>query len=420
MPADRGVQHERVPRLVPGWEQKAADLRPEEGFLLSRIDGQTSWAMLRSISGLPAAEVDRCLERWVSDGLVELRRAGGASAARGRRSAAPASAPVRAGIDPDVDLPLELQHRILDFEAQLDRPYHQLLGVPRDADDRTIKRAYFKLSKDFHPDRYFRREIGSFTERLDRIFKRVALAYELLMDPTTRAELERSLGAEPIGPEPEPEPERSAASPAAPRTWSKREWLEKMRRRFRIPEEVLAERRFRARQLVDAARVAQHTGNWNEAASSLRLAIAFDPWSDAYKGAFGEVMSRVNELRATQLLEEAEGARDVSAGAEALRLYEEVLAFRPGDAAVYGRAAQVALAIDDLERAREYAERACELDPQCAPHLLVLSRALRRQGQSEAAKQALERASHLDPKNPEIQQELAKVRARGRSRGGKR
>jgi curved DNA-binding protein CbpA len=404
VPADRGVQHEGVPRLVPGWEQKAADLRPEEGFLLSRIDGQTSWGMLRSISGLPPAEVDRCLRRFVSDGLVELRR-----------SAAPERAPAREGIDPKVELPVELQQRILDFEARLDRPYHEILGVARDADERAIKRAYFKLSKDFHPDRYFRRRLGAFAERLDRIFKRVALAYELLMDPTTRAELERSLAAEPI-----PEREPAAAPAAGPRTWTKHEWLEKMRRRFRIPEEVLAERRFRARQLADAARVAQHAGNWNEAASSLRLAIAFDPWTDVYKGAFGEVMSRVNELRAVKLLEEAEGARDVSAGAEALRLYEEVLAFRPGDAAVYGRAAQVALTIDDLERAREYAERACELDPQCAAHALVLARALRRLSMPDEARQALERASRLDPKNPEVQQELAKARNRGRSRGGMR
>ena len=403
MPVDRGVQHERVPRLVPGWEQKAADLRPEEGFLLSRIDGQTSWGMLRSISGLPPAEVDRCIQRFVSDGLVELR------------AAAAGSAPERAGIDPGIDLSVELQHRILDFEAQLERPYHQILGVPRDADERSIKRAYFKLSKDFHPDRYFRRELGPFAARLDRIFKRVALAYELLIDPATRAEIERTLGPEPI---PEPEPRPGAA--AAPRTWSKREWLEKMRRRFRIPEEVLTERRFRARQMADASRVAQHAGNWNEAASGLRLAIAFDPWTDAYKVAFGEVMSRVNELRAARLLEEAEGARDVSAGAEALRLYEEVLAFRPGDAAVYGRAAQVALSIDDFERAREYAEHACELDPQCAGHALLLARALRRLGRPDEAKPALERASRLDPRNPEIQQELAKVRSRGRTRGGMR
>jgi tetratricopeptide (TPR) repeat protein len=193
-----------------------------------------------------------------------------------------------------------------------------------------------------------------------------------------------------------------------------------MHRRFRIPEEVLVERRFRARQLADAARLAQRGNNWNEAASSLRLAIAFDPWTDAYKVAFGEVMSRVNELRATKLLEEAEGARDVSAGTEALRLYEEVLAFRPGDASVYGRAAQVALTIDDLERAREYADRACELDPQNAGHALLLSRALRRLSRPDEAKPALERASRLDPRNPEIQQELAKARARGRSRGGMR
>ena len=46
-----------------------------------------------------------------------------------------------------------------------------------------MKKAYFKLSKEFHPDRYFRKEIGPYGERLDRIFKKVLEAHEILSDP---------------------------------------------------------------------------------------------------------------------------------------------------------------------------------------------------------------------------------------------
>ena len=45
---------------------------PEEGFLLSRIDGATPWSLLREISGLPAERVDDCLERWLGEGILEL------------------------------------------------------------------------------------------------------------------------------------------------------------------------------------------------------------------------------------------------------------------------------------------------------------------------------------------------------------
>ena len=47
--------------------------------------------------------------------------------------------------------------------------------------------------------------------------------------------------------------------------------LERMRRQFRIPEKILTERRFKAKQFCEAARVAQHQGRWNEAASCIRL-----------------------------------------------------------------------------------------------------------------------------------------------------
>ena len=67
-------EDERVPQLTPGWEDKAAALSPEEGFLLSRIDGLTSWGALRSISGLPPETVDDCLERCLRDGLIRLAR----------------------------------------------------------------------------------------------------------------------------------------------------------------------------------------------------------------------------------------------------------------------------------------------------------------------------------------------------------
>ena len=232
------------------------------------------------------------------------------------------------GIDESLEIPVELQQRILDFEAKLERPYHEILGVGRDADERAIKRAYFKLSKDFHPDRYFGREIGTFAARLDRIFKKVALAYELLMDPTTRAEIEQAMPS--AAPEPATADEPAGAA-APPRKLGKREMLERLRRQFRIPEKILAERRFKARQFCDAARVAQHKGSWNEAASCIRLAIAFDPWTDEYKEAFGEVLAQVNRLRAAELFEQARGAWDERSGREALRLFEEAIHYRPSD-----------------------------------------------------------------------------------------
>ena len=58
-----------------------------------------------------------------------------------------------------------------------------LLGVPTGADPRHLKRAYFKLSKEIHPDRYYRQRLGSFTDRLPHVFEAMSRAYARLTAP---------------------------------------------------------------------------------------------------------------------------------------------------------------------------------------------------------------------------------------------
>jgi curved DNA-binding protein CbpA len=406
-------EEDRVPQLVPGWEEKASVLGTEEGFLLSRIDGFTSWAELRSVSGVAPARVDECLERWLQDGAVRLGTTAPGGNLGEAAAAKPSSPGVAEGIDASLQLPVEFQERILAFEKRLEQPYHVLLGVPLDADVQEVKRAYFKLSKDFHPDRYFGREIGHFARRLDRIFKKVVLGYELLRDPTLRAELERSLGAE------RPPPHETGGA-ANSQGLEKRRWLERLRKQFRLPLEVVAERKFRARQLAEASRVSSHQGNWKEAAHNIRLAIAFDPWDEGYKRRFGEIQIEVNRVRAEDLLSKADGDWDARSRVEALGLYDEVLHCRPADHASHNCAAQLAFELEDFERALEYADRACELAPDSASYHLTRGRVLRRCGLRKKAIEAFGEARRLDPDDSRAHDELRKLRQRpGRTPGGK-
>ena len=193
------------------------------------------------------------------------------------------------------------------FEAGLERPYHELLGVGAGVDAKAIKRAYFQLSKEYHPDRYYRREIGPYAEKLDRIFKKIVEAYELLMDPTTRAELERSMaGAAPSRRRPRRDARRRAAPPRTP---PPRRALRRRPRPGAAPSSAcIASSASPTRsspsgaggraEFHAAALVAAHKQRWLEAAASARLAIAFDPWSDEYKKRFGELQAKVNEIRA--------------------------------------------------------------------------------------------------------------------------
>jgi molecular chaperone DnaJ len=63
--------------------------------------------------------------------------------------------------------------------------YYELLGVPRTADEKTIKAAYRKLAMESHPDRH-----GGCTDK-EAHFKAISEAYDCLKDPQKRAAYDR-------------------------------------------------------------------------------------------------------------------------------------------------------------------------------------------------------------------------------------
>ena len=94
-------------------------------------------------------------------------------------------------------------HTFMNEEAS----HYEVLGVPRDADPRTLQRAHRLLVKKYHPDRC-RTPSGAET------FARIQRAWETLRDPNERAEYDRTLPAprhnRPVDP-PAPPPQRPPA-----------------------------------------------------------------------------------------------------------------------------------------------------------------------------------------------------------------
>lgn len=450
----------QVVALAAGHDPKRLRLTAAEGYLLSRIDGRTPWRLLREIGGIPAQDVDACLERWLGDGLLEIvgDKAKAAAPAKDPKPSAPprqpmdaASAPKIAGVpsaidpkllDASLDIDCDVQRRILEFELSLSRPYHELLGVPVGADAKVVKRAYFKLSKEFHPDRYFRRQIGPYASRLERIFKKVLEAHEILSDPdlcqvenqpepALPEAVDPAVGAQvstaaavPVSPAPEavePPPVTPAQVTAQARPLTKLERL-KQRMPFKIDHAAFAARRARAQEIFRAAQASLEAGRLNEAEANIRIAITFDPARAEFKEALGGLRIRAAGDRAAKLLAMPSDEMSDNELRDALHLLEDVLPYRPHDPELNARAAQVCLQLGNHDDAAEYAQTLLERASDVAGHHSLLGRIERARGDLAAARLAFERAIELDGEDLEARRALASMRiaAHDAARGGRR
>jgi curved DNA-binding protein CbpA len=401
---------ESAPRLGDGVDPARLSLTPEEGYLLSRIDGRTPLPLLREIGGLAPDEVERCVERWIEAGILVLGDAG--TPADPEPPRAPAACIDEDAVDPSLEIPVEVQRAVLAFEGRLGRPYHEILGVPADTDAKTLKRTYFRLSKEFHPDRYFRRKLGPFAERLDRVFKAIVEAYELLSDPMARVEIARSMEAAQraagILPRPATETAGSGAG-AAPRRLLRGRHAAVFSSRSR----AMRERRTKAKRFFEAGMTSFTSGRWLEAAGSVRLAIAYDPWNEAYRERFAEVQRRAHEERAAQLVREAEAALELRDYPAALRAFEEATHFRPHDPELLHRAARLSwIAGGDLRQAKEWALAAVEIEPRKGAYRRLLGQIYKAAGLEANARRELEAALSLNPLDEEAQKELRSLGGR--------
>jgi tetratricopeptide (TPR) repeat protein len=222
------------PEFKPG-----STFTTEDYFVWSRLDGRTSLREVILMVGLGIEKSIAILRKLRRSGAVLLPGedsaaiSGVVAAARTERKGrtAPVAA-VEAEPDPaESDMP-DLGRLSPDEEATLAEDvallerekrriiqmmrlvaggdYFAVLGVPRTAEKREFRRAYFRLSKEFHPDRHYKQSLGSFGPMLSIIFNTATEAFQELNDDEGReahlAELTGSAaparGARPSAPGP--------------------------------------------------------------------------------------------------------------------------------------------------------------------------------------------------------------------------
>lgn len=176
------MSEEKIPRQVEGANIRAVEISAQEAFIHSCVDGVLNLEDIADLTVLSPAHVLESIERLISLGIVEW--------------VVPkvSSAPPRTELLEDVDIDESLQERILETFRRVDKLNHyELLGVPMDADRAEIRKAYFALSKVFHPDAYFGKHLGSFQGKMEVVFRKMTDAYEAVGRAKKREAYDRYL-----------------------------------------------------------------------------------------------------------------------------------------------------------------------------------------------------------------------------------
>ena len=173
------------------------ELSQQDKKILSLVDGTRTIKQVVDGSWMGSFEALKVLYVLWSIGMVEEAERGRSAAQQGKDQ----------GKDEgtislnDILTPYSAEEEILlkkvdEIYARLgSMTMMELLAVDETADGETIKKSYYRLAKEFHPDRYFSSDDHSIKTKLTTIFDALTKAYSTLKDEGSRKKYVASLHA---------------------------------------------------------------------------------------------------------------------------------------------------------------------------------------------------------------------------------
>lgn len=353
------------------------NLLPQEGFVLSRVDAQTSVRAIVAVSGLPEAETLRALytltlggfllrDNWprafTDEEVAKLRAtaeafessaptqtatgAGGAQPQESVPVAARAQAPRK-----ELEQPLELE----DLFARMNvaSNYYEILGVGQRSELNDIKRAYHQLARRFHPDRFHQEKHTDLHSRIESAFARIAQAYETLRDKQLRATYDLKLRATKGQANAAQDLKQQAATLKKKKTEAGKARADNSSSNANNSQAVFIQAEENFQQGIAAMRDGQRA----RAASLLAEAARLAPQQPNYRAYYGRALAASEE---TRRLAEHE--------------FQAAITLDANNASYHVMLAELYLELGFPKRAQSIAEHALELDPRNVAARLLLDK----------------------------------------------
>lgn len=156
--------------------------------ILSLIDGKRNIHEILSISPLDNFQTMKTFYALLSTRIIELKEKG--------LTADKTYEEIMK--EPEIEVDSAFIEKVEDLYKRIElTDYYGIFGIEKWATMDKIKKAYYKVAKEFHPDKHFYLPSETLKNKLNMIFSQITDAYKILSDPKMRREYDRSLSNRP-------------------------------------------------------------------------------------------------------------------------------------------------------------------------------------------------------------------------------
>lgn len=438
---------------------RGVDLTAEEGFLLSRIDGRVNVGAILSLVAWDRDKTFSLLESLLRkhvvnfdrkeiqerafldhDGAKKVGAANGNGSGTGAAAAPKVAAFDKNEIEKVPDLDPDRCVEVLEWElriAEAISPY-EVFNLPEGADQKSVKRNYRQAALSFHPDKFFRKEIGGYRARIENAWKKVQDAYDMLSDPARRAAYDLATEGRVIVKAPVVEAPKETTGPGrAPRDMAQPLIIQPLdtferERGDDIPlvqgqpvesrptmESALTrrlkadvkERIEKAQRHYKQAHADLAEGRFAAADSNVKLAMQYDPANPEFSEWYDAVRQKLEAGIVKSSMAKAATAVSNGDPKQAQAFHEHVLGLFPDNLDVNFEYGLLLLErFNNAKTAKECLQKVVSRRPKDLAALVALAKALRLMGMIKNAQRILDQAKEIAPKDPRVVEEAKELK----------
>jgi curved DNA-binding protein CbpA len=297
------------------------------------------------------------------------------------------------------------QREILAFVAKLATATHfDVLGVSPAASAEQVRKAFLDLSRKYHPDRYFGKQLGDFRLKLDAIFRRVLEANQVMGNPERRAAYLEKLGVHSGG----ISESGLFADPSLPApTVESPERAEERRARLSRHPYLAAQRH--VTELVTRAREHLSKKEYSQAFTHLTKAAELAPASVEVKAMLADARRKSDQERSQNSFKAGLVAIERGDDAAAVFALKTSVQSDPSNAvAAFKLSVLLEKRGANPKEIISWAQKAVDAVPASVQYRVLLGRHLNAAGMKALAKQHFDEALKLDPDHPDVKKHVKK------------